>query len=510
MGKEYTPYGRRIRIRYATFINLITEIISYAASVIFIIVIARRLTAVEFGRWTLITRYVNYLLIASSIATYWVPRTLGRGLNTSKTALVFALKLGILASLIYTLLAYGSSIFFKQPFLPLALASVVVFEEYINKTLLSIIMAHSPQYIGVSRMILRFAQAALAVVSVVALGLGLAGVVLAAIGARAVVLVILYKINAEVVNTSIYLEGIERKWLRISWIPLFSRISSMLCTLDVVVVRAVTGSDIVLAYYGVAASIFGILLGFSRAVPALYSKLLSDRRIKYVFEASWVIFMVNIPLVIGMILYADVLAYLYNPVYYSSDVNAIRLFAASSILATTSRLYMAALTGLEARDFESGWQGKELLRTTLFKVPLVKAVAAAVYLLIIYYVITSFSKNPATAVSLWAIVYICYNIALIITYNIMLRKEFTVRIPYKDLLMHIFKFIIASIPIIVMRFTYNVTLSRSIWATAESFAPVVLVSIIGYFSLLYLLDDKFRQLVRRAKASVTDMHYWHI
>ena len=86
----------------------------------------------------------------------------------------------------------------------------------------------------------------------------------------------------------------------------------------------------------------------------------------------------------------------------------------------------------------------------------------------------------------------------IVFYNNLLMKEFRVRLPYNTFAKFTFKFLIASIPIIVLPIVYEVEPHVSIWVTLENLLPAILIAGVSYFSILYLIDHKFRDLVRRS------------
>ncbi len=491
-------YGSRVRLRYATLVNFVSEFLSYAASLMFVILIARRLSVDEFGQWTLITRYVNYFLLLSVIYTYWIPRTISRGMNTAKLSLVLAVELGVFSSIVYLFVAYGTATFYNQPFIPLALAAVIVLEEFINQALRSIASAHAPQYVGISRLVLRFTQVGLAIITVPLLAMGLIGVVIAAICARLAVTALTIAVNKKVISRSSYSKEIVRKWLKASWLPLFFRLAAITYTFDVLVVRTIVGTDDVLAYYGVAVSIYGMAIGSTRAIPALYSRLLARKDINDVVETFWIVFMVNLPLVVGMILYADVLAYLYNPKYFVV-VNAIRIFALASTAMLVTRIIRTTIYGLEERDADYTWSSGKLLRTTLFQVPVLNIAVSVTYLGLLG-ALTWAIKDPVNVVLVWGCAYLIYNVVVCISYDWLLRRELSIRLPYAVIFRYLARFMVALLPMVLIRFVVQVPLSTSIWALMKSFMPVVILSAVSYFTVLYVIDEKFRALLSRATA----------
>ena len=492
---EGRVYGAEVRLMYATIINFLAEFLSYIASFMFVVLIARRLSVEEFGTWTLIMRYVSYLVMAAIIYTYWARRTISRGFNTSKTAVVMSIELGLLASVIYLFIGYGSSAFFSQPLPPLLLASLIVLTEFINQGQISIASAHSPQYVGIARAVLRFLMVALAVVTVPLLSMGLMGVVIAAVGARVGVLAMLLYVNRGVIAESKYRRDVEVKWLKTSWLTLLTSVSGLLYTLDAVIARAASGSDELIAYYGIAISIYGLTIGTTRALPTLYARLLARRDIRDAIEILWIVFLINLPLLIGILLYADALAYLYNP-KYAEVADAIRIFSLASLFSLLARVLATVVTGLEERDADHMWESSKLLKTTLFYIPAYTLAASAIYLGAVGGVTYSV-REPINALGIWGILFLTYSASLAIGYDWILRREYGIKLPYREVGKYLLRFLVASIPMILIRAVWPVELSPHIWPLLTSFLPPVVLSMALYFTVLYALDPKFRDLTAR-------------
>ncbi|OYT50106.1 MAG: hypothetical protein B6U73_04615 [Desulfurococcales archaeon ex4484_204] len=484
-------YGASVRLRFATLANFTAEVVSYVASLVFVVSVARRLTVYEFGVWTLISRYTGYVLLFTIIFTYWIPRTVSRGINTSKTGLLIAIELGLVASVAYSLIAIGASQMFNQPLYPLLLATIMVFENYVNTSLTSIASAHSPQYLGLARLTLRSVQAGIAVLLVVLLKLGLYGVVASTIIARASITALLYVVNRRVLARSKYSPEVVREWVRRSWLPLYSSFVYMLYTIDAVVVRAITGCEDVLAYYGVSMSVYGLTMVSAKGFPALYARLLARRDVRDVSEAFWIAFMLNIPIVVGVVLYAEALAAVYNPKYVVAS-QVIRVFAIASIARLLSAITRTTLTGLEERDIE---RDVRLRETVLFKIPTIGMAIGLVYIGALATTAYLLRSNPVLTGVAWGALFIAYNLVLTVLYDLTLRREFNAKLPYRSLMLFIGKFLIASLGIVVVRAVYHVEPVSRVWTLLSELGPAIALSAAAYFSVLYVIDGKFRRLV---------------
>jgi len=339
-----------IKLRYATLINFVARTLSLFASIIFVVGIARRLSVEEFGIWTLMFKYMSYLAPFRIIYRYWLPRTIARGNNTSKVGIVLSLILGSLAVCAYLALTYMVSTAFNQPWFILALASIIVFEDYINEALMGIMVSHSPQYMGIAALQLRVVQAALGMVLVVMYRLGLIGAVISVIVAKITITMLLMIVNYKVIKKSKFDREIAYLWIKRSWLPLYASSTAAFLSLDAVLVRMIMGSEVPLAYYGVSISILSIVTTSGYALPTLYSRLLSKGEVRDVIETIWIVFMLATPLAMLALIYTDTILSIYNPKYVIAST-ATRTFIIASMIQLFTAFLGTTLMGLEKRDF---------------------------------------------------------------------------------------------------------------------------------------------------------------
>jgi len=486
-------YGAKVRLRYATLINFVTRILGTFASLLFVIVVARRLSVEEFGIWTMIFRYISYVIPFVTIYNYWLPRTISRGINTAKIGIFLAILLGGVASITYAGIAYGVSILFNQPFIPLILAIFILFQDYINECLKSISMAHAPQYVGIAQLILRIAQAVTGLLLVVFYRLDLYGAVISAIIGRTAMLILLLILNRNIISKSKVDISIAKTWLKRSWLPIYNNIQVSIFALDVFIIRSLLGTEEPIAYYGISLSLLGLTMASFQVMPALYSKLLAKRDLRDVFEAFWIAYMLSIPMAIGLLVYMEPILAVYNIDYVNAS-NIIRIFVISSIMRLFESLLRTTLSGLEYRDYES--TNIDLKKTVLFKIPTLNIIITITYLIALT-IIASIIKDIMYVAMLWGIIYSMRFIALILSYNYLLKREFNVVMPYKELLKSMAKFFIASLTIVINGFIiYPVKPQPNIYVLINNLAPAIAISATMYFIILYIIDSKMRDLVK--------------
>jgi len=494
------PYGAKVRLKFSIIVNFIMRFLSLFAGLLFTISVTRRLSVEEFGIWVMLFKYISYVLPFAAIFTYWLPRTISRGFNTAKSGIFLSILLGLTSSVIYLSISWGAYVFFNQPFTPLLLAAIIVLQEYLYRGLLYIALSHAPQYRGVSSFTIRMAQAVSALLLVVLLKLGLHGAVIAAIVGRSCGLLLLFVINKEILSRSVLDFGVVKNWIKRSWLPLYSKIVLMLTSLDAIIVRIIAGNETPIAYYGVSMSILGLASTRVHFSPALYARLLAKRDIRDVIEAFWLSYLLLIPMIIGILVYTEPILAVYNIKYVVASW-IVRVFALAASLQVLSTLLATVIGGLERRDII---EDIDLRETVLFKMPTLRLIIVILYLIILSLFSFLFRESELSIALCWSLAYLLRFILIIAFYNNLLIKEFNVHLPYKIFAKFTLKFLIASTPIVILSIIYRVEPHISIWDTLTHLLPAIFVAGTSYFLVLYVIDYKFRDLIKRGLSFIRE------
>lgn len=500
---EDEVYGLKVRLTYATLINYVSRILGLIASLLFVVSVTRRLSVEEFGFWTMIFRYISYVLPLASIYSYWLPRTISRGFNTAKTGLLLSIILGSIATIAYLSISYGVSQVFNQPLGILLLASIMVLLDYVNSCLSSISIAFSPQNVGYASLTLRIVQALLGLFLVVSYRLGLYGAVLSAIGGRASSLLLQLFLNMKVIGRSKLSIRTGKEWFSKAWLPIYSHIVPSITALDVTIVRWMSGSEEAIAYYGISASLLGITLISTQSLPALYTRLLAGRNVRDIVEAFWISYMFTIPLTVGVIAYCEPILAIYNIKYVVASY-AVRVFATASVFQLSTLILSTTLTGLESRDLNV--QNSSHLRSTvLFKVPTYRLLTVFVYLGVLAFLTNTFKSEPTLIAASWGLAYIVREVLSQLIYSTLLKREFNITLPLREVTVYVCKFLVSSIPIVLLSILYRVEPELSIYSNLIHLLPPVLLSALGYFGVLFIVDVKMRSLTKKILREVRTM-----
>ncbi len=491
--------GAHVRIRYATIVNYAANALSLGASLLFAIIIARKLTTTEFGIWGLIFSYINYIMIFANIYTYWLPRTISRGFNTALTGIVASLTLGTAASGIYLLLMYGASTAFNQPLIPLLLSTLILFENYVYEALSFTASGYKPEYVGVGSLVLRVAQSIFALIAVAMLRMGLLGAVLSAIAGRGVAIAALAKLEHRVIFGGRFEFKVLKTWLGRAWLPIYNGVLRAVSSLDVLIVFLIVGVEEPIAYFTAIYSILNMVYRTIDVQSALYPRILAKRSVEDVEEVFWLAYVLTIPIVVGGFVFAPQILSIYNPRFVFTG-DALRVFILSLIPFFLRKIYRTVFVGFERGDVEDA----SLLGSALFEAPTIWYLVMGVYLAILTLSSIIFKGDVLKLLIMWGVAFIIRDSLVSTLFALRLRQKFGVSLPLGRYLVFLARFGVASLPIVVFGQLVTIPIEVSIYRMIWKVAGIIIYSASAYFAILYLIDKRMREIFWRAVARLKD------
>lgn len=494
-----TP-GSRVRLRFASLVMYVLSIGGALFSLYFVTLLTRRVSVEEYGVWVMITRYASYFIIPSVIYSYWLPRNISRGENTSRTGLYSSIIMGITAIPFYLVLVQIISREFEQPLLPLMISTGFVFLDYLGCSLSSISGGHSPQIIGYASFAFRAGQAISGWLFVGLWALGLTGGVIAALIGRLMMNCLYLIMNRKLLKQSRFKSTIFVSWLKTSWLPLFGSIAGILYTFDVLVVRALYGSEVPIAFYGVATSILNVVLFAFAVTSSLYPKILSKGNLDDLREAIWLTLFLTMPVICIILFYAQPLCAIFGLKYVPVAL-PLMLFTVASFIQLLASLAGTSYVGLEKAD-EKALLSRTLLRSAMFKSIVVSLFVNIVYIALVT-AISFLISNVEVFVSLWGVISAMSFALSFVFYTLLLKRDFGQPFPFKILARDLAVFILPMAPAFLPLMLFRIEIVEGFYQMFQNlFVPVVL-SFILYFSSLYAIDKKFRTTLRDAFRKLT-------
>lgn len=484
-----------IRVTYSGLISLLISTITIATGLAFMLILTRTLLPEELGTWRLILSLLTYVVIAESIFSYWVTREIPRGIESAKSAItcsgIFSLGLGV----IYLLAAYLISLNSDVNFDILIFGIILVPLMFIVNTLSAVNFAWKPQNASYGALIMESLKLPLALILIYYFNLGVQGVIIAFAASYAISIIGLAYFSRNKIKYDFKISHLK-KWLKLSWLPLYPGLSALLLILDVVIFTVITGSVYGLAFYAAALTI-GRLVAISGNVSrATYPKLLEDHDKKsYLGSNFTLVLYFTIPLAALSIIFAKPGLYLLNPIYASADFIVI-LIVIKSIFVLFCDVFFRYILGDEKVDVNEKSTFRDYFRSKLFVLPTMKLLTFVSYLVILVVALLLLKTTQMSDIDLvvwWSIIAIIPQIPFTLYLYYTARKK--LQLKFESSL--IIKYILIGVGVFVPLFfviTNYLEYNENVFQFIPHLVLFSLMGIIPYFVITYMLDKRIKNL----------------
>ena len=166
---------------YSGLIAFSVSLIGMITGTMFVIFVTRRLSAEEFGLWTLIGSMLVYVTIIQPIITYWSTRQLARGEEVGKTAFGSGWILSAIGFVVYSLIAIGVSFQLGTDLFILLLAGALIPLTFLSTVLNGISLSFKPQITSYGLLTFESIKVPIGFLLVVFMDLGIIGAILTGI-----------------------------------------------------------------------------------------------------------------------------------------------------------------------------------------------------------------------------------------------------------------------------------------------------------------------------------------
>ena len=488
------PNGSGVRLKYASLVMYALNIGGAIFALYFITLLTRRVTVDEYGIYVMIMRYVSYFLVPSAVYAFWIGRNISRGQNTSRTGVYTSLVFALGSLPIYLAVMWFVSSQFNQPLLPLILSAGILILELLNSSINAVSGGYAPQYVGYGTFIQEFAQAISAYIIIGLLALGLTGVMLVAIVARALMIAVGLYLNRSMIVKSKFDRDVFFSWLKSSWLPLLWNISGILATFDVVIVRFFYQTEVPIAFFGICQTVLALSLFSGVVISSLYPKIVSKKNIEDLREALWLLLLLSLPIVFLIILYAAPICALFG-LNYLPDALALKVYAIVSVVQLLANLSSTVYLALESVD-ASSMSTSILLKSALFKNNLVLLVINIFYLVLIAF-FSIMKYDTIFFVMLWSASVGIVFLSQFLICTHLIKRDFGFKFPFKQLIHDLAYFIIPLLLMVVPSLLISVQISESFYQTFLSLVIPVALSLTLYLLALLAIDNRFRSLARQ-------------
>ncbi len=480
-----------IRVLYSGLFFFIVGIITILTGLVFMLIITRTLSPQEFGTWTLITGLIFYVTLIEPITSYWVTREIARGEESGKTGIISS---GIFSSLGIAVFIIASFFVSEQTEVVknvLYFAAVIIPLSFLNQILLSINLGFKPHISSLGKLTLEVSKVPLAIIFIFYLELGIQGVILSIALAHIPSIILLFYYARERITGAIKQKFII-KWIKLSWIPLYPGIYSLLRTLDLLIFTLITGSVLGLAYYGAALSVSTLVTHSTSISSAVYPKLLSEEKTDYLQDIITKIFYFAIPLFAISITFGRPGLFALNPLYEIAFPVVIILTIKSTLM-IFSREFENYLIGIEKVDLNSKSTFKNYVQSRLFTIPTFRLIQNLIYVVLLIIMLTLLNSNHSEFELLiyWTMLSLFAIIPITIYLSIAVKNKFSMQLDWKPIIKYLTASVLVFVPLFILTENYLEYDSKVI-----NFLPDVLIfvilGIIGYAILTYSIDFKTR------------------
>lgn len=483
-----------IRVTYSGLIALLTGVISLGSGLIFMVIVTRTLSIEEYGMWGVIIGLLAYGSILDSLISVWVVRETARGAKSGKTASLLGTGIFSTAGIliyIFAIFFVGHETQIDQNILLFAV--ILLPTKYLFKIITSINQGWKPQIISYAILISESIKIPSVLIFLLFLDMGVSGVILSMLIASITGCIVHLIFGRTKVKNKINIEFVK-KWFKLSWIPLYGKVATVLFATDVIIFSIISNSVEGVAFM-TAALVIANIVSFAKSISSsVYSKLLESRKRNYLKENISHLFYFIIPLAALSFTFARPGLFALNPLYEIA-VPVVIFMTLRVLLFSLSDVFIEFLRGIEQVDLKSESTFKDFIKSKLFSLHTIRVIHGSLYLVILA-ILLLLEHNTISQLELvihWSIISLVTTIPFTIYLYLMVKKNFNLSLDIS----RIFKFLLAGIVIFGLVFFLTeefLSYNNEIFLFIPDLLLFVVIGVGGYFLITYLIDFKTRSL----------------
>jgi len=483
-----------IRVTYSGLIGFVVGLISVFTGLVFIIIVTRRLSPEEFGTWALIGNMVFYFLLSEVIMSYWSVRQVSRGENVGKTAILSSSSISLASIPIYLVFAFVISEQANVDFNLMILGAILIPVQFVSQTLASINLGHKPHARSYGLLTFEALKIPVGLALVYFLDLGVTGAIITVFLAYVGRIIIQSFFARQKLKGKFSFSTLKR-WIKLSWIPLYSYLTNSIWAIDVVLYSLITGSVIGVAYYSVSLAVAGILKHSGFISLPLYPKLIAKGSFQYIQDNFSRQMYFAIPLLGIAIIFAKPALFALNPVYEATSIIVVILSFKTFFWVFRDTLDRILL-GIDTIDLEENLSFSQLRKSKLFFVPTRKIIHFGLYISTLIVTLILLQQSDISEIELvqwWAIIGLSFELPFFLYLFIRVRRDTKLSLPILD----ITKYASATLAFVLLFFITSehiITYQISIFQFLPTLILQLAICVGAYLLITYLIDKKTRTL----------------
>ena len=484
-----------IRVNYVGMISFFSNLALLIGGLFFSIMITRLLEPEDFGFWVLISGMVSYVVIIDPVSSYWITRKISRGHKLAKTGIANSAILSSGGLIIYVGLILYVNATLEIDFIVLVVSILFIPTVFIQNAIIAVCFGCKPQVYSYGRMVAMISKILVGVLLVFVLQLGIMGFIIAIIVEN-----IICAITMLILIRSRDIFGIiDKDFIRytfsMSWLTLYMNANILIRSIDILIFPIITGSLTAVAYWGIGITVSRFIEYSGAMTQGLYSKILSTGDVNYAIDNLRYTLFVAIPILALVIALSKPVLFVLNPLYGHISTPII-LFSFHMFLFIIFTFSINVLRGKDEVDVDKKNNFKKYLNSDLFQTSTILLIYSISYIITLVVLLYSgiFGNTDLELTTGWTLTLLVFT-TIFTTYTlILLRKKYSVSLPYVSMI----KYALATIPLII---TINY-MSEQFFIYSGSIIDLVVqtlllmtVGLLIYLSITITIDKPCRNLM---------------
>ncbi|TLY09060.1 MAG: hypothetical protein E6K83_00765 [Thaumarchaeota archaeon] len=427
-----------IRVTYSGLIALAIGLSSVFTGMIFTLIVTRRLTAEEFGIWSIMGSMISYFLIAEPVISFWSTRQIARGEKVGKTSIMTSFVFSFGTVPLYIALSFFVSNATHQNFYLMILGAVLLPVTFVSQTVTGINLGHKPHANSYGLLAFESIKIPSGLFLVYFLDLGVNGAIITTLIAYiAKIFIQIYFAKTQL--RSKFVTTVLKRWLKLSWIPIYSNLAHVFSIIDIVAFSIITSSVKGVAYYSVSNTIAAVIANAGLISQAIYPKLLAKGAHEHAAENFTRLMYFAIPLLGITTIFSKPALFALNPIYAEGSFIVVIISFRTFFYVLTSVLYQI-LMGIETIDLEQNPRFANLAKSKIFFIPTLQNIqyfSHIVSVVITVIILHSYDTPELELVKWWAIIGFILQIPFFIYAWILVQKHVKFPFPSKSTLKYV-------------------------------------------------------------------------
>lgn len=471
-----------------SFITILTGFIGLT-------LMTRLLSPFEYGEWNFINGLFIYSLSMIPIVSYWLKREIARDSESARTGIFFSGILSIVGASIYLLVSFVFDTATDSNFETLIFASILIPMLFIFEIFRAISIGRKPEFATYANVMVSSFLMIFIIFFVYFFQFGIFGVIFASFFAYLITIIILTIYFRDILKHEIQTLFVK-KWIKLSWVPLYPVAISIIHRSDVIIFTLFTATVVGLAYWTVALSLTILIQHSSRISQAAYPKLLQNKDSSFLKNNITHLLFFAIPATALTITFAREGLFALNPIY-ESIYYVVILLSLQIFFRIISGVFENFIIGNETVDLNNNVKTKDYLKSKLFLVPTIRLGRNSIFLIIFTIGLYFQTLNEFELIDLlyfWASLGLIIQIPYTIILFGLVKKYLSIKFDFSAIVKYVLTslFVFIFIHFLIDEF---VVYTESLFDFIPQLIPLPLLGLGLYAIILYFTDSSSKKLI---------------